>query len=328
MRVDVNVFPGGPEEFFGFDEPPIPGSTDPRALGILPAMNAALKGPLLLASAMLSFAVMSALVKISGEALPFTEIVFFRSVIGVLVILIWVRRKRLPLMGRRPGLLFLRGMAGTAALFLFFFAITRISVANAMVLNQTTPVFVLPLAALFLKEKITASHVVFVTTALVGVLLVVKPTLEMDRVPSLLALTSALFAAIAYILVRKLTQTEHSLVIVFWFNAVSAVVALPTALPVFTMPSLKMTLALLGMALAATSGQVLMTMAYRLAEAGRLAVIGSLGAVFGAGFDLVIWHHLPDMATAIGGGIIIISCSLLQVRRKRANLPRSWPPPS
>jgi drug/metabolite transporter (DMT)-like permease len=282
-------------------------------------MTGAFKGPILLALAMLSFAAMGALVKVSGRDVPFTEIVLFRSVISALFILFWLKREQVPLRGTRPGLLFFRALFGSVALFMFFFAVTRLSVASAILLNQTAPVFVLPLAAVFLKERITRFHILFVSTALVGVALVVKPSFEVESAPAALALASALFAAVAYILVRKLAAIENPLVIVFWFNTVAALMALPPAIPGFVVPTPKIALALLGMAAAATAGQVLMTIAYRHAEAGRLAVVGSLGAVFGAGFDFVIWRHVPDAATAVGGIVVIVSCSLLQLRRKPAH---------
>ncbi|HUT78694.1 MAG TPA: DMT family transporter, partial [Polyangia bacterium] len=110
-----------------------------------------------------------------------------------------------------------------------------------------------------------------------------------------------------------LAGTESPLTIVFWFTAISTLVAGPAMLPWFVAPSSPRMLAVLfAMGALATTGQLLLTVAYRHGEAGRLAVLGSLGALFGAGWDLVLWGHLPDRWSAIGGSIAIFACAALQ----------------
>jgi drug/metabolite transporter (DMT)-like permease len=175
----------------------------------------------------------------------------------------------------------------------------------------------LPMAALFLKERITVYHGLLALLAVVGVALVVKPSADIDVTPALLALASAFFAAIAYVLIRKLSFTEHPLTIVFWFNLISTIAAVPVAAPSLVLPSWTTAAVLLGMALLGTLGQVLMTHAYRHSEAGRLAVVGSTGAIFGALFDYLVWDHLPDALTALGGILVIISCAMIQVVGKK-----------
>ncbi len=271
------------------------------------------KGPALATLAMLMFSAMGALVKIAGNEVHASETVLFRAVLSGLLVAAMAKAQGVSLRGNRTFLLFIRGATGSVALFLFFFALTKISVGTAILLNQTTPIFMMPMAALFLKERITTAHIFLAFSAAVGVLLVVKPASSMAATPAFMALGSALFAAIAYILIRKLSATEHPLTIVFWFNLISALAAIPAALPNFQMPTSVTWLVLIGVALFATFGQVLMTLAYRLTEAGKLAVVGSTGAIFGAGFDYVLWDHLPDRFTALGGTVVIVSCTLMQM---------------
>ena len=271
--------------------------------------------------AMLMFSAMGVLVKMAGQSIPPSETVLFRALISGIVVWLMAKRRGIRLAGDRTGLLFLRGLAGAFALFLFFFALTKLSVGSAILLNQTTPLFLLPMAAVFLREKITARHVVLAVTTAAGVALVVKPSSDMDITPALMALGSAFFAASAYILVRKLSATEHPLTIVFWFNLIATIAAVPVAAPHFVLPDATAWLLLIGLSLFATFGQVLMTHAYRLNEAGRLAVVGSTGAIFGAGFDYLIWNHLPDALTAIGGIVVIVSCTLMQLTRTTRQQP-------
>jgi drug/metabolite transporter (DMT)-like permease len=278
-------------------------------------VRAEIKGPLLVAGAIFFFAAMSAMVKVAGREVPVVEVVFFRGVFSLPILLWLVWRNKVSLKGTRPGLLLLRAFVGTGALTLLFIATVEIPVANAMVLNQTAPVFVLPMAAFFLGERIGALQVLLVLAALAGVVLIIKPSGDIVNIYGFMALASAVFSASAYIVIRKLIETEHTLTIVTWFTLSSTIVMVPPMIPVFVMPGLTATAALVGVGLFAMFGQLLLTTAYRYGNPGKLAVIGSMSAVFGAGFDLVIWHYIPDVTTAFGIVLVIGACATIQWRR-------------
>ncbi len=277
-------------------------------------MRPQIRAALFLGGAMLSFSTMGMLVKWAGQEIPAVEQVFFRGVVGMAILGTMAWRRGVDLRGGNRRLLLLRGVAGTTALLLFFFATTRLPLAEAILLNQATPIFVLPMAAWLLKERIGWRHGLWAAVALAGVFLVLRPGFVDFNLPGVLALVSALFAAVAYVTVRRLAGTESPLTIVFWFTAISTLVSGPAMLPWFVWPSPRVLSALVAMGVLATAGQLLLTVAYRHGEAGRLSVLGSLGAVFGAGWDLVIWGHLPDRWTALGGAITIIACAALQRR--------------
>ncbi len=284
-------------------------------------MRAEIKGPLLVAGAMFFFAAMSAMVKAAGSEVPVVQVVFFRGVFS-LPILIWlVRRNKVSLRGSRPSLLLLRAFVGTVALTLLFIATVEIPVASAMVLNQTAPVFVLPMAAIFFRERIGALQILLVFAALAGVALIIKPTGDMANVYGVVALASAVFTASAYIVIRKLIATEHTLTIVTWFTLFSTLVMVPPMIPVFVMPGLQTMAVLVGVGLSAMFGQLLLTTAYRHGSPGRLAVIGSMSAVFGAGFDLVFWRCLPNVTTALGIVLVIGACAAIQWLRLGKAIP-------
>ncbi len=280
-------------------------------------MRPEFKGPLILVAAMLCYSAMSALVRVAGPIVPSVEVVFFRAIVG-LPFLYWLaRRNGVALTGQRKGLLIWRGVFGTLAVICFFHALMGIPVANALLLNQTSAVFILPLAVVFLGERVSWAHALFVVLALLGVALIVKPSTDAIEIHALFALGSAVLAAVALTMVRKLTATESSLTIVFWFSSIIALITLPMMIPVFVWPSPKMWAVLIGMSLLGTFGQVLMTLAYRYSEAGKLAVIGSMGAVFGAGWDWLLWAHIPDLYTVLGGVLVITACAVIQTMRHK-----------
>lgn len=280
-------------------------------------MTGRYKGPLIMAAAMLCFSSMGAIVRLMASDIPAMESVFFRGVVGLPVLAFLAARQGVSLRGNRKGLLLARGVFGTIALMLLFFALTKIPVADAMLLNQATPIFVLPLAVIFLSEKVSAKHIALVLTAVCGAVLVIGPGMDVGNLAGAAALCSALFAAVAYVLVRGLTATEQTLTIVFWFTAVSTLGSAPLMASSFVTPSAIQLLGLFAMGGFATGGQLLLTSAYRHSEAGRIAVIGSMGAVFGAGWDYVLWDHIPDGITALGGVMVIASCAGIQVLRHR-----------
>jgi drug/metabolite transporter (DMT)-like permease len=272
-----------------------------------------IKGALFLAAAMLSFSAMSTLLKIAGKGVPTVEAVFFRGLVGLPVLLLLARREGVSLLGVNRKLLVARAVIGTTAVVLLFYAAPRIPVGEAMLLNQSTPIFALPLAALFLRERITWKHAALVAIALVGVALVVRPGAGFLNVPGLAAFASAGFSAAAYVCVRRLTATDATTTIVVWFTAIGTIATAPFALAVFVVPSPAELAALAGMGAAAVLGQLLLTTAYRRGEVGRLVVLGSLAAVFGTGFDLAIWGHVPDAITAAGGVVVIAACAAMQL---------------
>jgi len=282
-------------------------------------MRPQVKGALLLTAAVMSFSTMSALVKIGGAGIPTAEIVFFRSLFGLPLLLLAAWREGADLRGVNRRLLLLRAVTGTIAVMLLFYAVARIPVGEAMLLNQCTPIFALPLAALVLGERITWRHVVLAAVALGGVVIVIRPGTGFLNVPGLVALASALFSAAAYVCVRRLTATDATTTIVVWFTAFGAVATAPFAIAVYVAPTPPELLALAGVGLTAALGQILLTMAYRRGEVGRLTVIGGLGAVFGTGFDLALWGHVPGIVTALGGVTVIAACAAMQVMRARPN---------
>ena len=280
-------------------------------------MSARWSAALYLVAATFSFSAMSVVVKVAAPRYPAAELVLVRGLIGLPILWVVARIQRVSLAGRRRGLLAGRAAAGTAALFLFFTSLEHLPVAQAMLLNQSTPIFALPLAVLLLGERITVRQVLLVAAALAGVVLILRPQASTPSVPALLGLLSAMFAAAAYVQVRELAATERPVTIVFWFTAVSAVAGLVFVLPSFVMPRAADLPALLGIGSFAMLGQMLMTTAYARGEVGRLAVLGSLGAVFGAVWDLLVWSHVPDGWTAVGGTIAVAACAALQVAGRR-----------
>jgi drug/metabolite transporter (DMT)-like permease len=265
-----------------------------------------------------SFSLMSAFAKLLGGRIPTQEIILSRGLITALMT--WFALKRVGLSpwgkGERP-LLILRGLLGYGALSCFLWAVVRLPLADTTVIHFTNPVFTALLAALFLGEVIRRKEVGLALLALGGVVIIARPEFLLGHASSLdskavaVALLGAFLSACAYVSVRRLTRSNHPLVIVFAFALVTVVVGVPATFPVFVMPRGAEWLLLLGVGVATQGGQVFVTRALQLEMAGRAMAVGYLQIVFAALWGLLFFTEIPDLWTALGGLLIIISTFLM-----------------
>jgi len=275
--------------------------------------------------ATLLFALMAALVKEVEHYLPVGYAVFARSAIGLGLSLFLLRRARLRWQGNRPGLLAIRGLVGFSALMCTFESLSRIPLSDAVILQQTQPIWTVILARIFLGERTRRRVVLATVIALAGVILVVRPgflfgelapiagapaTPPVDPIGIGLALASALLSAGAYVSVRALRRTDEPLVVVFWFALVAAPASLPMVLADPRLPTPYEALLLLGIGLAVQGAQMLMTRALHREPAGRVAAIGYMQVVYASLFGVLVFGETLT-ALSVGGAALIVGGALL-----------------
>lgn len=287
------------------------------AIGWLP------RGLRYMAAAAFFFSVMSLLVKLVGRGLSTREIVFLRGLFTVLFSWTLVRRAGLRPWGRRRGLLLVRGLLGFSALLCFFYALVHLPLADATVIQYTNPVFTALLAAPLLDERLRRAEVLAALVSLGGVVLVARPHFlfgvlaqGLDPIAVGIGLTGALCSAGAYVTVRRLSETEDPLVIVFYFALVTAVASAPLALPDATWPSAGQWAALAGIGLTAQVAQVFMTRGLQMERAGRATSVGYLQIVFAAAWGLLLLHEVPHLL-GIVGALLVCGGTALTARAAR-----------
>jgi len=266
------------------------------------------------------FSLMSWLAKVAQESLPVIEVVFFRSFFAALVLLAIRRRRKKagePFWGRQQRLLFIRGVLGTISLILYFYALDGLPVADAMLLNQCSPIFVLFLAYYFLAEPVRIDQVAILPVTLAGIALILEPQFAVFGVHGLAGVGSALVAAGVYVCIRKMSGSEAPEVIVLYFTASASVFSLPAMLVYFVLPAPLTWLVLVGVGLLSVVAQLFMTSAFRFDRAGRVAMGGAMGPVFAAFWDFLYWRRIPAWSTLLGAALILGSLMLLDVVRRR-----------
>jgi drug/metabolite transporter (DMT)-like permease len=254
----------------------------------------------------LSFALMAATVKLAGD-LPLTMKVFFRNLVTLgITSAVAVNMRENPF-GRTPHakLLILRSLCGLAGVLLYFLALGKLSLADASLLNKTSPFFVLVFAVVLLKEPFDRIIIPAVIAAFLGALLVIKPSFDYELLPAVGGLLSGMFAGLAYTLVRALKGRESPNRIIFTFSLVSTLATLPFLIVSPPRPTSFQWLALLGTGVFAAGGQYGLTFAYHHARASRISVFTYLHVLFALILGFVIWDERLDAASIIGGLLII-----------------------
>lgn len=252
-----------------------------------------------------SFAAMGVFVKLGAQWFSSEELVFYRSVFGLVVIAIAVlwwhgREAREHLFGAHFLKHLSRGLVGFIALMLFFYSLTRLPLAAAITLNYTSPLFLALVMPFLLKERPGLLQYLSVLLGFVGVVLLLRPwQAGGDVLAGLAGLLSGLFAAWAYVHVRQLGQLrEPEWRTVFWFTVVCSLgAALFSTAHEWHPVSWENLLLLLAVGFFATVGQFSMTRAYKRGQTAVVASFAFSTVVFGALLDVLIWNdRLPPVA--------------------------------
>jgi drug/metabolite transporter (DMT)-like permease len=272
------------------------------------------------------FSIMGLLVKVAGERLPSQEIVFFRSLLVLIFAYVMLKRAKISAWGNNKKLLIVRGFTGFLALSCFYYGVTHLPLADATLIMYSNPVFTAVLAALFLKESLTRVDILRVVASLVGVVLISQPSFifggesRLDPVDVGIALGGAIFAAISYVIVRKLRETEDPLVVVFYFPLIATPASIPTALPDAIIPTWWELLVLLGIGIVTHIAQVTMTKSLHLEKAGRATAVSYLQVVFAFIWGMLFFNEYPTLLSVVGAVLIVasaVSIAWWQNRRGR-----------
>ncbi|WP_404402366.1 DMT family transporter [Idiomarina seosinensis] len=274
-------------------------------------------GSLLLLSAEASFAGVSALVKHLSANQSFEQLVFFRNVMAFIVLLPWLWRKGPgSLKTERLGLHLVRGIAGITAMYLFFYAIATIPLAQATLVLLLSPFMIPVIGWLWLKDYVTRQTWLAILLGFVGVFIFLDPLNSSISPVVGLAFIAALLAAFTKTVIRKMSVTESTSKIVFYFSGFAT---LASALPLlwFWQPiPVENWFALAVMGALAVYGQLAMTKAFSIAPAAKIGVFTYSSVIFAAllGFwffdEAVYWHML-------WGTLVIVAAGYLAIRTRR-----------
>lgn len=292
-----------------------------------------LVGPAFKIASTLAFAVMLVAVKLLGARIPAGEVVFFRSAIAVLPVVIlvaWQGELRTGLKTSRVGGHIIRSVVGVSAMALWFFGVQHLPLADALAITYAAPLLTVALAAVLLGEVVRRHRWTAVGIGFIGVLIVLSPhfgdlghlTEGGASTGALCCLASALFMAFAQIQVRSLTATERTGAIVVYFSLGSALFALATMPFGWVAPSLWDLALLVTCGLFGGLGQILLTQSMRCSDASVVAPLEYASMIWAVISGLLIFDELPGLAVMVGSIIIIGSGVAIVLREHRLGLKR------
>ena len=286
------------------------------------------RGALYMVASALLFASMAATVRVASRELPNAPIVFFRHFIMLAFLLPWLwRQGREALRTEDFAGHLVRGLAGVSAVACYFYAIARLRLADAVLLNQSMPLFIPLVERAWLGERIPRRLWGVLALGFAGLLLILRPGAGVFEPGALFGLASAVLASIAQVGIRRLTRTEPVTRIVFYFGLVASVVSLPPAIHWWKDPSPFTWAVLLLMGVFATVGQLTLTRAYLHAPAASVGPFLYVGPVFAGLIDWVVWGRLPDALFVLGALIVIAAATLALRLRGRPPGPAAGPGP-
>lgn len=262
----------------------------------------------------LAFSVMTVMVKLAGERLPSQELVVARAIVSLALSWSLLRRAGVSPWGHDKRWLWIRGGLGFAGLSCVYGAVTHLPLAEATVLQYLHPPITAIFAGLFLREAITRRILFATAISLVGVVIVARPALlfgegtsSLDPFWVAVAIAGAAFSAGAYVVVRRLSQHEDPLVIVFYFPLVTVPAAIPTMLPNFVWPEGFEWVLLLGIGVATQVGQISLTRGLAVMPAAHGTALSYLQVVFAVIWGVLIFGERPDVWTLVGGALVVFS---------------------
>ena len=266
-------------------------------------MNSKTKGILYVITAAFGFSMMSVFVHLAGD-LPVFQKAFFRNVVALIFVTgIMLKRKIgfVPDKKNVPALLG-RSFFGTVGLLCNFYAIDKLVLADANMLNKLSPFFAIVFSIFLLSERPTAVQVLSVFAAFAGSAFIIKPSLGGYAVfPAIVSATGGMGAGLAYTFVRYLGgKGENSFRIIFFFSAFSSLVCIPFMLADFEPFSLKALIFLICAGISASVGQFGITKAYVCAPAKEISVYDYTQVLFAALFGFLIFGQIPDFLSVIG----------------------------
>ena len=251
------------------------------------------------------FGTMNALVKWTAFHADVWMIIMVRSAVIALAVAIFAASRGLSLKVSDKRKMLLRCVVGLTAMILYFTALGRIPIGQAVTLQYTAPLFVALLSGRVIRERVEPMVALLVGSAFAGIVLIVSPDLSSIDSDALLALGSGFFAAMAYMYVRELRNTDSASSVVFWFAAFSVVGSTFQALPDVAGLEWKTVAALIGIGIGAGGGQVGITMAYHRANAAWVSAFSYLTVIVATFYGFTLFNETLGASDWLGGLLIV-----------------------
>lgn len=276
------------------------------------SLSSKTKGVIFIVLSALSFTGMNTFVRLAGD-LPTMQKVFFRNFVAMVFAFFAMLKAGDSFKPKKGSVkyLLLRSAAGLAGIFGNFYALDKIELSDASMLNKMSPFFALVFSALFIKEKVKPKQAIAIAVAFIGSLFIIKPTFaNTDLFASLAGFAGGMAAGGAYTCVRWLgIKGENGRLIVLFFSVFSCILTVPYLIFDYHYMTAFQWFSLLMAGLFAAGGQFAITAAYTHAPSREISVYDYSQIIFAAIVGFFVFGDVPDLWSFVGY-IIIISMAV------------------
>lgn len=253
----------------------------------------------------LFFSVMNVCVK-ALEHIPTHEIVFVRGLIALLLCIAMIHRKGIPFWGTHKVLLLLRGLSGTCALGIYFYTLKILPLATAVAIQHLSPIFTILLAAIVVKERIAPRTLLFFVIAFAGVLLIKGFAPQVNTGDVAIAISAALFAGIAYNIIRLLKEKEDPLTVVLYFPLCTVPTVGSYTLRHWVWPTPREWALLLIIGVSVQIAQIFMTKGYQCERASRVAHLNYLMVLYSLIIGYIAFDETLHIVSVLGIVVLVL----------------------
>ena len=282
------------------------------------ALDRNARGATLVSVGSLTLVVMAMLVKHVGSHIPPIEILFFRSFVGFFFVLPMFWRNPLePLRTRRFGMHFVRGVIGTLGNICFFWTLTHLLLADAMALQFSRPLFMIPLALAFLGELAGWRRTAITLVGFAGIALYARPFTAGFDPGAFVGAAGALFGALVVICIKRLATTEPTRTIMFYYAISNALFSLIPTIWLWVTPDWFELAMLVSIGFLGISGQGLITHGWTLGDVTALVPLDYSRIVYSAVLGYLVFGELPGPWSFAGMAVIVASSLYLVLTERR-----------
>lgn len=273
---------------------------------------------LLMILSALSFSVMQIIVKISSANIPLMEQVFSRNFITLLISLTVMIKNKERIFPHKNNIIaiILRAIFGYLGVVTFFYATNNMLLADASVLQRTSPFWATLFAFIISKEKVLKIQWFALIIAIIGSIFIIKPKMNSNLTTSLIALSAAIFAGIAYAIIGSLKGKESNSLIIFYFSLISCMLSL-IYFKSFVVPNLYDLIALILIGIFAGLGQFFLTVSYKKAPVSTVSIFNYSGVIFSYLFSVFILNEILDAYSIFGTILTVLAALMVYFYRKK-----------
>jgi drug/metabolite transporter (DMT)-like permease len=224
--------------------------------------------------------------------------------------LIIVKKQNIKILNEHTPLLFLRGLFGAIALILYFSTIQNAPLATAVTLLYLAPIFTLIFAIFLLKEKPNPLQWPFVIMSFCGALVIKSFDPRLNLKYFIMGISAAIFAALAYNMIRILKDKVNTHLIILYFPLVTIPLTLPFLYKEWVDVDLNTFLGLLALGVATQIAQVYMTKAYQYSRAADIVHFNYLTTVYALLAGVIFFNEVITTSMIVGLSLIILGVIL------------------